>query len=68
MPGKAAEKITQRDIENHLKGNAVIGQSQHGFRKGDSWLSKDIKMSFHNQVTCPMDEVVPWPAAAADTF
>lgn len=66
VPGKATEKITQRDIENHLKGNAVIGQSQHRFRKGDSWLSNF--MSFHNQVTCPMDEAVPWPAAAAATF
>ncbi|KAJ7412797.1 hypothetical protein WISP_94411 [Willisornis vidua] len=49
VPGKVMEKIIvgKHNIENHLKDNAVIGHSQHGFMRGKSCLSNLI--SFYDK-------------------
>ncbi|KAK4825967.1 hypothetical protein QYF61_003536 [Mycteria americana] len=54
VPGKITEKIIQGTIERHLKNNAVIRHSQHGFTKGKSCLTN--LMSFYDKVTRLVDE------------
>ncbi|KAK4807096.1 hypothetical protein QYF61_018437 [Mycteria americana] len=54
VPGKIMEKIILGVIEKHLKDNAVIGQSQHGFTRGKSCLTNLI--SFYDKVTRLVDE------------
>ena len=49
MPGKIMEKIILGVTEKHLKDNAVIGNSQHGFTRGKSYLTDLI--SFYDEVT-----------------
>ncbi|KAK4811130.1 hypothetical protein QYF61_019761 [Mycteria americana] len=53
-PGKIMEKIILGAIERHLKDNAIIRHSQHGFTKGKSCLTNLI--SFYDKVTCLADE------------
>ncbi|KAK4828602.1 hypothetical protein QYF61_000054 [Mycteria americana] len=50
VPGKIMEKIILDAIERHLKNNAIIRHSQHGFTKGKSCLANLI--SFYDKVTC----------------
>ncbi|GAB0208399.1 mitochondrial enolase superfamily member 1 [Grus japonensis] len=54
VPGKIMEKIILGTIERHLKNNAIIRHSQHGFTKGKSCLTNLI--SFYDKVTCLVDE------------
>ncbi|GAB0210316.1 mitochondrial enolase superfamily member 1 [Grus japonensis] len=54
VPGKIMEKIILGAIERHLKNNAIIRHSQHGFTKGKSCLTNLI--SFYDKVTCLVDE------------
>ena len=53
VPGKIME-IILGTIERHLKNNAVIRHSQHGFTKGKSCLTELI--SFYDKVTHLVDE------------
>jgi len=48
--GKIMEKIILGVTEKHLKDNAVIGQSQHGFTKGKTFLTNLIHI--YDKVTC----------------
>ncbi|KAK4822655.1 hypothetical protein QYF61_018607 [Mycteria americana] len=48
------EKIILGTIERHLKNNAIVRHSQHGFTKGKSCLTNLI--SFYDKVTCLVDE------------
>ena len=48
------EKIILGAIGRHLKNNAIIRHSQHGFTKGKSCLTNLI--SFYDKVTCLVDE------------
>ncbi|KAK4806138.1 hypothetical protein QYF61_001061 [Mycteria americana] len=54
VPGKIMEKIILGTVERHLKDNAIIRHSQHGFPKGKSCLSNLI--SFYDKVTRLVDE------------
>ncbi|GAB0203757.1 mitochondrial enolase superfamily member 1 [Grus japonensis] len=54
VPGKIMEQIILCTIERHLKNNAIIRHSQHGFTKGKSCLTNLI--SFYDKVTCLVDE------------
>ena len=47
-------KIILGTIERHLKNNAIIRHSQHGFTKGKSCLTNLI--SFYDRVTHLVDE------------
>ncbi|KAJ7404306.1 RNA-directed DNA polymerase from mobile element jockey-like protein [Willisornis vidua] len=49
VPSKIMEKIILGGTEKHLKGNVVIGHSQHGFMRAKSCLSNLI--SFYDKVT-----------------
>ncbi|KAK4829030.1 hypothetical protein QYF61_001805 [Mycteria americana] len=42
VPGKIVEKIVSGTTERHLKRNAIIRHSQHGFTKGKSCLTNLI--------------------------
>ncbi|GAB0209633.1 mitochondrial enolase superfamily member 1 [Grus japonensis] len=53
-PGKIMEKIVLGAIERHLKNNAIIRHSQHGFTKGKCCLT--ILTSFYDKVTLLVDE------------
>ena len=53
VPGKIMGKFTLDAIERHLKDNAIIRHSQHGFTKGKSCLPNLI--SFYDKVTCLVD-------------
>ncbi|KAK4824398.1 hypothetical protein QYF61_014058 [Mycteria americana] len=53
-PGKIVENIILGTIERHLKNNAIIRHSQHGFTKGKSCLTNLI--SFYDKVTHLVDE------------
>ncbi|GAB0180000.1 mitochondrial enolase superfamily member 1 [Grus japonensis] len=53
VPGKIL-KFILGTIERHLKNNAVIKHSQHGFTKGKSYLSNFL--SFYDKVTHLVDE------------
>ncbi|KAJ7406126.1 RNA-directed DNA polymerase from mobile element jockey-like protein [Pitangus sulphuratus] len=58
VPSNVMEKIILGIIEKYLKGNAVIGHSQHGFMRGKSCLSNLI--SFYDKVVDqrkPVDEI-----------
>ncbi|KAJ7414954.1 RNA-directed DNA polymerase from mobile element jockey-like [Pitangus sulphuratus] len=57
VPGKVMERIIVGRIETHLKGNTVIGHSQHGFRGRKSCLSSLI--SFYDKVTHLTDQGKP---------
>ncbi|KAJ7402711.1 RNA-directed DNA polymerase from mobile element jockey-like protein [Pitangus sulphuratus] len=57
VPSKVMEKIVLESIEKHLKGNTVIGHSQHGFRRGKSCLPNLI--SFYDMVTHLADQGKP---------
>lgn len=48
------EKITLSGIERHLKNDAVIRYSEHGFTKGMSCLTNLI--SLYGKVACLMGE------------
>ncbi|KAK4818859.1 LOW QUALITY PROTEIN: hypothetical protein QYF61_020078 [Mycteria americana] len=54
LPGKIVEKIILGTIERHLKNNALMRHSQHGFTKGKSCLSNPI--SFYDKFTRLVDE------------
>ncbi|KAK4810929.1 hypothetical protein QYF61_013337 [Mycteria americana] len=54
VPGKIIGKLTLDATERHLKDNAIIRHSQHGFTKGKSCLTTLI--SFYDKVTHPVDE------------
>ena len=54
VPEKIREKIILGTVERHLKNNAVIRHSQHGFTKGKSCLTNLI--SFYDKVTRLVDE------------
>ena len=47
-PGKIMEKVILGVTEKHLRGNADIGHSQHGFARGKSCLTNLI--SFYAKV------------------
>ncbi|GAB0207248.1 mitochondrial enolase superfamily member 1 [Grus japonensis] len=53
VPGQIME-IILGTVERHLKNNAIIRHSQHGFTKGKSCLTNLI--SFYDKVTCLVDE------------
>ncbi|KAK4833058.1 hypothetical protein QYF61_027720 [Mycteria americana] len=57
VPGKIMEKVILGVIEKHLRVNAVIGHSQHGFMKGKSCLTNLI--SFYDKVTHLADQGKP---------
>ncbi|GAB0190793.1 mitochondrial enolase superfamily member 1 [Grus japonensis] len=57
VPGKIMEKIMLGVIEKHLKDNAVIGHSQHGFVRGRACLTNLI--SFYDKVTHLVDQGKP---------
>ena len=42
VPGKIIEKVILGVIEKHLRDNAVLGHSQHGFMRGKSCLTNLI--------------------------
>lgn len=48
------EKITLGTVERHLKNNAVIRYSEHGFTKGKSCLTNSIYL--YGKVPCLVDE------------
>ena len=48
------EKIIPSTIEGHLKNNAIIRPSQHGFTKGKSCLTN--LLSLYDKVTHLVDE------------
>ena len=48
------EKTITGATERHLKDDAIIRHSQHGFTKGKSCLTNFI--SFYNAVTCLVDD------------
>ncbi|KAK4810585.1 hypothetical protein QYF61_007322 [Mycteria americana] len=54
VPRKIMEKIILGTTERHLKNNAIIRHSQHGFTKGKSCLTNLI--SFYDKVTRLVDE------------
>ncbi|KAK4806869.1 LOW QUALITY PROTEIN: hypothetical protein QYF61_012590 [Mycteria americana] len=54
VPGKIMEKIILGATERHLKNNAIIRHSQHGFTKGKSCLTNLI--SSYDKVTCLVDK------------
>ena len=54
VPGKIMEKIILGTIERHVKNNAIIGHSRHGFPNGKSCLINLI--SFYDKVTHPVDK------------
>ncbi|GAB0182338.1 mitochondrial enolase superfamily member 1 [Grus japonensis] len=54
VPGKIMEKIILGATERHLKNNAIIRHSQHGFTKGKPCLTNLV--SFYDKVTQQMDE------------
>ncbi|KAK4821298.1 hypothetical protein QYF61_018047 [Mycteria americana] len=60
VPGKIMEKIILGVIENHLKDNAVIGQSQCRFMKGKACLTNLI--SFYDTITCLVDGGKAYPS------
>ena len=47
VPGKILESIIAEDIINHLESNKLLGDSQHGFRKGRSCLTNLLEF-FHS--------------------
>lgn len=53
VPGKIMEKVILGDVEKHLRPNAVIGHSQHGFTSGKSCLTN--LNSFYSKVTHLVD-------------
>ncbi|GAB0203202.1 hypothetical protein GRJ2_002785800 [Grus japonensis] len=57
VPGKIMEKIMLGVIEKHLKDNAVIGHSQHGFMRGRACLTNLV--SFYDKVTHLVDQGKP---------
>ena len=57
VPGKIMEKIILEVIEAHLRDNAVIGPSQHGFTRGRSCLTNLI--SFYDKITHLVDQGKP---------
>ncbi|KAK4831271.1 hypothetical protein QYF61_016741 [Mycteria americana] len=57
VPGKIMEKVILGVIEKHLRDNAVIGHSQHGFTRGKSCLTNLI--SFYDKVTHLVDQGKP---------
>ncbi|GAB0179481.1 mitochondrial enolase superfamily member 1 [Grus japonensis] len=57
VPGKIMEKIMLGVIKKHLKDNAVIGHSQHGFVKGRACLTNLV--SFYDKVTHLVDQGKP---------
>ncbi|GAB0206625.1 mitochondrial enolase superfamily member 1 [Grus japonensis] len=57
VPGKIMEKIMLGVIEKHLKDNAVIGHSQHGFVRGRACLTNLV--SFYDKVAHLVDQGKP---------
>ncbi|GAB0205052.1 mitochondrial enolase superfamily member 1 [Grus japonensis] len=57
VPGKIMEKIMLGVIKKHLKDNAVIGHSQHGFVRGRACLTNLV--SFYDKVTHLVDQGKP---------
>ncbi|TRZ08618.1 hypothetical protein HGM15179_018489 [Zosterops borbonicus] len=57
VPLKVMEKIILAVIEKHLRDDAVIGHSQHGFMRGKSLLSNLI--CFYEKVTHLVDQGKP---------
>ncbi|KAK4828010.1 hypothetical protein QYF61_022787 [Mycteria americana] len=57
VSGKITEKVTLGVIEKHLRDNAVIGHSQHGFMREKSCLTNLI--SFYDKVTHLVDQGKP---------
>ncbi|GAB0179592.1 mitochondrial enolase superfamily member 1 [Grus japonensis] len=57
VPGKIMEKIMLGVIKKHLKDNAVIGHSQHGFQRGRACLTNLV--SFYDKVTHLVDQGKP---------
>ena len=56
-PGKIMEKVILGVTEKHLRGNADIGHSQHGFARGKSCLTNLI--SFYGKVSHLVDQGKP---------
>jgi len=54
VPDKTMEKLILEVTEKHLRDNAVIGHSQHGFMRGKSCFTNLI--SFYDKVTHLADQ------------
>ncbi|GAB0207044.1 mitochondrial enolase superfamily member 1 [Grus japonensis] len=64
VPGKIMEKVILGAIEKHLRDNAVIGHSQHGFTRGKTCLTSLI--SFYDKVTHLVDQGKPVDVVVLD--
>ncbi|PKU43370.1 rna-directed dna polymerase from mobile element jockey-like [Limosa lapponica baueri] len=64
VPGKVMEKVILGVIENHLRDNAVVGHSQHGFTRGKSFLTSLI--AFYDKVAHLVDQGKPVDVGSLD--